>query len=194
MAGITMDTIRSAVLGATEANHSILDIMEKCISSPVESKDCWPVSEQLQVTVHKRGKFLGVGGINVKRITSETGVQFHPEEEEGVWTMFAPNSFAMKEAKDMVEALLVEEKVPELEFGSIYTGKVVELVEKGVMLQLHPAMDTVLLHNSQLTNRKISHPSVLGLKVGESFQVKYYGRDPVSGQHRLSRKVLTVGS
>ena len=42
-------------------------------------------------------------------------------------------------------------------------------------------------------NFQISHPSALGLKVGQELMVKFYGRDPVSGSVRLSRKVLTIG-
>jgi len=38
------------------------------------------------------------------------------------------------------------------------------------------------------------HPSFLGLEVGQDIQVKYFGRDPVSGGVRLSRKVLTTGA
>lgn len=37
---------------------------------------------------------------------------------------------------------------------------------------------------------KVAHPSALGLKVNDEIQVKYFGRDPVSGFMRLSRKVL----
>lgn len=37
---------------------------------------------------------------------------------------------------------------------------------------------------------QIDHPSALGLKVGDEIQVKYFARDPHSGQIRLSRKVL----
>lgn len=37
---------------------------------------------------------------------------------------------------------------------------------------------------------KVAHPSALGLEVGQEMQVKYFGRDPVSGLMRLSRKVL----
>jgi hypothetical protein len=37
---------------------------------------------------------------------------------------------------------------------------------------------------------KIDHPSALGLNVGDELQVKYFGRDPVSGTMRLSRKIL----
>ncbi|KAL9703279.1 hypothetical protein quinque_006797 [Culex quinquefasciatus] len=41
-----------------------------------------------------------------------------------------------------------------------------------------------------LAARLIAHPSVLGFEVGSEIQVKYFGRDPVSGFMRLSRKVL----
>jgi len=51
-------------------------------------------------------------------------------------------------------------------------------------------MPPALLHNSQLDQRKIAHPSALNLEVGQEIQVKYFGRDPVSGFMRLSRKVL----
>merc|ERR1719204_2225754 len=60
------------------------------------------------------------------------------------------------------------------------------------MIQLHPAIDPVLLPNNQLGNQRISHPSALNLQVGQDLQVKYYGRDPASGKMRLSRKVITV--
>ena len=49
----------------------------------------------------------------------------------------------------------------------------------------------MFLPNSQLSSRKVSHPSVLDLQVGSQIQVKYFGRDPATGQVRLSRKVLT---
>jgi polyribonucleotide nucleotidyltransferase len=36
----------------------------------------------------------------------------------------------------------------------------------------------------------VNHPSALGIEEGHEIQVKYFGRDPVSGIMRLSRKVL----
>ena len=192
ISGIDYDTIMQAVEGGVEANHAILDIMGKCITSPVKSKPCWPVSKSLTIPAHKRGKFLGPAGLNVKRISGETGVQVHAEEE-GVWSLFAPSSEAMEEAEVMVESLLQEEKAPELEFGCIYTGKILELQDRGVMLELHPAMEPVFLHNTQLDSKAVSHPSVLGLQAGQDIQVKYFGRDPTTGKVRVSRKVLTVG-
>lgn len=37
----------------------------------------WPVSENMEVPVHKRGKLIGPGGMNLKKIMVETGAQVH---------------------------------------------------------------------------------------------------------------------
>lgn len=41
---------------------------------------------------------------------------------------------------------------------------------------------------------QILHPSSLGLEIGQEIQVKYFGRDPVSGLMRISRKVLQASA
>jgi len=96
----------------------------------------------------------------------------------------------MTEAKEMIEDILQKDREPVLEFGAIYTARIVEIREIGVMVTLYSNMIPALLPNSQLDQRKIHHPSALGLEVGQEIQVKYFGRDPVSGQIRISRKVL----
>lgn len=96
----------------------------------------------------------------------------------------------MTEAKEMIENILQKDREPTLEFGAIYTARIVEIREIGVMVTLYSNMVPALLPNSQLDQRKIHHPSALGLEVGQEIQVKYFGRDPVSGQIRISRKVL----
>lgn len=96
----------------------------------------------------------------------------------------------MDEAKEMIENILKQEREPNLEFRGIYTAKVVEIRDNGVMVQLYPTMKPTLLHNTQLDLRKISHPSALGLEIGQELQVQYFGRDQSSGDIRLSRKVL----
>ena len=45
------------------------------------------------------------------------------------------------------------------------------MLDRGVLLSLHPAMEPVMLQNSQLAALKVSHPSALGLEVGQSLQV-----------------------
>jgi len=96
----------------------------------------------------------------------------------------------MTEAKEMIKNLLQKDREPTLEFGAIYTAKITEIREIGVMVTLYPNMMPVLLPNSQLDSRRIHHPSVLGLEVGQEIQIKYFGRDPTSGQIRISRRAL----
>lgn len=192
--GLPLKLVMEAVQVATDAKSKIIDIMNSAIDRPRKPhKSNWPVCEKLDVPVHKRGKLIGPGGLNLRKIMVETGAQISLHEEEG-FTVFAPNQAALDEAKEMIASLLTTESEPQLEFGAIYKAKIVEIREMGVMVTLYPTMVPTLLHNSQLDQRKISHPSALGLEVGQEIQVKYFGRDPVSGLMRLSRKVLQTPS
>ena len=58
------------------------------------------------------------------------------------------------------------------------------------MVQLYPTMKPTLLPNNQLEGKKIVHGSASEFKVGQEIQVKYFGRDPVDGKVRISRKAL----
>ena len=48
-------------------------------------------------------------------------------------------------------------KEPELEFGGVYTGKIVEIRSNGVLIQLYKTMLPALLPNSQLDRRKVMY-------------------------------------
>ncbi|KPI92061.1 Polyribonucleotide nucleotidyltransferase 1, mitochondrial [Papilio xuthus] len=162
------------------------------VRRPAEDrKESLPVTEELAVEPHERARLLGPAGINLKRLYVETGVQLSALDERR-FAVFAPNAAALEEARARLEGWLSAERAPDLEFGAVYTARVVELRDCGVMVTLHAALPPALLHNSQLDHRKVQHPSALGLAVGSEIHVKYFGRDPVSGQMRLSRKVLTA--
>ena len=49
--------------------------MEECISEPRSGKKNWPLSETITVPITKRGRFLGPGGVNVKKLLTETGIR-----------------------------------------------------------------------------------------------------------------------
>ncbi|XP_014094540.3 polyribonucleotide nucleotidyltransferase 1, mitochondrial [Bactrocera oleae] len=188
--GIPLKIVMEALQKATDAKGRILDIMGAVIREHRKyPKECWPVTERITIEPHQRGQLIGPGGINLKRIYLETGATLTAEDETS-YSIFAPSQAAMDEAKEHIDALLVKERIPDLEFGGIYAAKITEIRDTGVLVILYPSMPPALLHNSQLDQRKIAHPSVLGLEVGQEIQVKYFGRDPVSGFMRLSRKVL----
>uniref|UniRef100_A0A1I8N0E6 polyribonucleotide nucleotidyltransferase n=1 Tax=Musca domestica TaxID=7370 RepID=A0A1I8N0E6_MUSDO len=189
--GIPLKVVMEALQKATDAKAKILDIMGEAIREPRKvKKDCWPVTERITVEPQQRAQLIGPGGINLKKLYVETGCTATTEDET-TFTLFAPSQSAMHEAKEMIDTFLVpKERIPDLEFGGIYTAKITEIRDTGVMVILYNNMPPALLHNSQLDQRKVAHPSALGLEVGQEIQVKYFGRDPVSGFMRLSRKVL----
>uniref|UniRef100_A0A5G2R6M2 Polyribonucleotide nucleotidyltransferase 1, mitochondrial n=1 Tax=Sus scrofa TaxID=9823 RepID=A0A5G2R6M2_PIG len=146
-------------------------------------------SETVQVPLSKRAKFVGPGGYHLKKLQAETGVTISQVDEE-TFSIFAPTPSAMHEAKDFITEICKDDQEQQLEFGAVYTATITEIRDTGVMVKLYPNMTAVLLHNTQLDQRKIKHPTALGLEVGQEIQVKYFGRDPADGRMRLSRKVL----
>ncbi|XP_046746299.1 polyribonucleotide nucleotidyltransferase 1, mitochondrial [Diprion similis] len=192
--GIPAKIVFEALQQGHDAKSKIIEIMRSAISKPrEEKKPNMPVSEILEVPGHKRAKFVGIAGSNLKKILVETGVQVN-QVDDTIFSLFAPNQIAMDEAKEIIDEILTTEREPVLEFGAIYTARIVEVRDLGVMVTLYPNMNPTLVHNSQLDQRKINHPSALNFEVGQEIHVKYFGRDPVSGAMRLSRKVLQSGA
>ncbi|XP_008065404.1 polyribonucleotide nucleotidyltransferase 1, mitochondrial isoform X1 [Carlito syrichta] len=188
--GIPVKIAMEAIQQASVAKKEILQIMNKTISKPRESrKENGPVVETVQVPLSKRAKFIGPGGYNLKKLQAETGVTISQVDEE-TFSIFAPIPNAMHEARDFITEICKDDQEQQLEFGAVYTATITEIRDSGVMVKLYPNMTAVLLHNTQLDQRKIKHPSALGLEVGQEIQVKYFGRDPADGRMRLSRKVL----
>ncbi|XP_068243072.1 polyribonucleotide nucleotidyltransferase 1, mitochondrial [Palaemon carinicauda] len=190
--GIPLKIVMEALQKATDAKSTILTLMHDALAKPRDSKDNLPVLEKLTVPPQKRSRILGTGGLNFRKIQSETGVQLS-WEDTNVLVIFAPNQSAMEEAQEVLKELLSDEE-PTLEFGCIYTATIVELRPHGVMVTLYDNMHPVLLHNSQLDTRKIQHPSAIGLAVGQAIKVKYFGRDPATGQMRLSRRAIQAST
>uniref|UniRef100_A0A452G1V8 polyribonucleotide nucleotidyltransferase n=1 Tax=Capra hircus TaxID=9925 RepID=A0A452G1V8_CAPHI len=188
--GIPIKIVMEAIQQASVAKKEILQIMNKTISKPRASrKENGPVVETVQVPLSKRAKFVGPGGYHLKKLQAETGVTISQVDEE-TFSIFAPTPSAMHEARDFITDICKDDQEQQLEFGAVYTATITEIRDTGVMVKLYPNMTAVLLHNTQLDQRKIKHPSALGLEVGQEIQVKYFGRDPADGRMRLSRKVL----
>ncbi|BET03201.1 polyribonucleotide nucleotidyltransferase [Nesidiocoris tenuis] len=189
--GLPLKIVMETVMQACDAKSKIIDIMNRVINQPrIDKKSTMPVMELIEVPPNKRGQFIGPGGINLKRLLVNHGVQVTFQDDSGKYSIFAPNLEAMEEAKEIINKLISTDREPLLEFGGVYTAKIEEIRDIGVMVTLYQGMRPALLHVSQLDQRKVSDARVLNLEVGQEMQVKYFGLDPVSGQMRLSRKVL----
>lgn len=75
--------------------------------------------------------------------------------DDTTFQIFAPTQQAMDEADEILTKILTTERAPDLEFGGVYDAKVVEIRDIGVMVTLYEGMPPVLLHNSQLDQKKV---------------------------------------
>ncbi|NXE75723.1 PNPT1 nucleotidyltransferase, partial [Cochlearius cochlearius] len=188
--GIPIKIVMEAIQQATVAKREILQIMNQTLAKPRPNrKESGPVVESIHVPLSKRLRFIGPGAYNLKKLQAQTGVTVSQLDEE-TYSVFAPTPSAMHEAREFISEICKDDQEVNLEFGAVYTATITEIRDSGVMVKLYPNMTPVLLHNSQLDQRKIKHPSALGLEVGQEIQVKYFGRDPTDGRMRLSRKIL----
>jgi len=66
--------ISALVICVSDAKSRIIDIMNGTLSQPrSEAKENRPLIEKLEVPILKRSRFLGVGGLNLKKLMAETG-------------------------------------------------------------------------------------------------------------------------
>lgn len=208
MVGLPTSIIYQAIQESHVARGEIINKMDKAIKKPrQEEKPNHPVLKTIHIPAHKKAKFIGFGGSNIKKMMAQIGVRISACDdayddgetlgatEQNNFTIFAPNKEAMLEAEEYIKDLLEKDyKEPELEFGNIYVATIQEIRQNGVMVSLYPNMRPTLLSLAQLDNRSVKHPSALDLEVGQQIQVKYFGRDPATGQMRLSRKCLLMSS
>ena len=70
-----------------------------------EEKENKPIVKKLEVSVSQRAKFIGLNGMNLKRIYSKTGATISPLDETN-FNIFAPNKNSMEEAEEMIKTFL----------------------------------------------------------------------------------------
>jgi polyribonucleotide nucleotidyltransferase len=73
--GLPLKILMESLVQANDAKNVIIGIMNKVISLPrSKEKDNMPVIETIEIPLHLKGKLLGVGGSNIKKIFVQTGV------------------------------------------------------------------------------------------------------------------------
>lgn len=189
--GIPVEVIKDALKQGYDANLKTLAIMSRTIKeSNSEKKSRWPISETIEILPHKKGRVLGSN--TVRNLYSILGARLTQDESEAnKYTLFAPDRESFDEAKAQIDELLsMDDYEKNLEFKGIYKAKVVDVNDYGVKVTLHPGMSPVFMPNRELDAKPIKHASAAGIIIGSEISVKYFGRDPVSGQMRLSRRVV----
>ncbi|TKR71972.1 hypothetical protein L596_019500 [Steinernema carpocapsae] len=173
--------------GKDGINHVLGKMRETIAESRPAFKDSVPVIEKIDVNGFQRAVLFRSAGFNVKLIEAETGVKVEHEDDKKV-ALVAPNKEELEKAKEMIKKIVQDSSEIELDFGSIVTAKIVEVLERGIRVCVKEGTAPIYMPNSQLDARKVAHASALGMKVDDTIRAQYLGRDPTTGQHRLSRR------
>ena len=179
--GLTPEIIRSALTITRDARYRILDeIMLPCIPAPREELSKYaPKMMHMTIDPEKIRDVIGKGGSVIQKIVADTGAKIDIEDDGNVY-ISAIDIEACKNAKKVIETIVLDPVV-----GELYYGKVVRIIPIGAFVEIAPGKDG-MVHISKLENRRVEKVEDV-LNVGDMTWVKFMGIDD-KGRTNFSRK------
>jgi polyribonucleotide nucleotidyltransferase len=179
--GITREIMQKALEQAKSGRLHILGEMAKAIAAPRE--DLNPNAPRvltLQIHKDKIREVIGTGGKVIREICETTGAKIDINED-GVVSVFAVDGEAGERALQWVKDIVAEPEV-----GTIYKGKVMNIVDFGAFVNFIGKTDG-LVHISELADRRVEKTSDV-VKEGDEVYVKCIGME--RGKFKLSMRVV----
>lgn len=178
--GISKDTMSKAVIQGQQGINTILDAMTSTIEKPRENLSPYaPRIYTLMVKQDKIREVIGPGGKVIRGIIEQTGVKIDIDDS-GMVNIVSVDEESANAAIEIIKSI-----VKDVEVGTIYTGKVVRVLDAGAIVQLGPNMDG-FVHVSQLDDKYVKKASDV-VREGEEITVKVIGVED-NGRIKLSRK------
>ncbi|MCJ8322017.1 MAG: polyribonucleotide nucleotidyltransferase [Colwellia sp.] len=178
--GITQEIMQIALNQAKAARTHILSVMDEAIGTHRDDiSEFAPRIHTIKVSQDKIRDIIGKGGATIRQLTEETGTTIEIEDD-GTVKIAATNNDQAQDAINRIKALTAE-----IEVGTLYTGKVVRIVDFGAFVNVLPGKDG-LVHISQISEERVNNVSDV-LKEGQEVKVKVLEVDR-QGRVRLSIK------
>ncbi|MFN9249988.1 MAG: polyribonucleotide nucleotidyltransferase [Brevundimonas sp.] len=180
--GITEEIMRKALTQASAGRLHILGEMSKAMDAPrTELGEFAPKIEAIKIPVDKIREVIGSGGKVIREIVEKTGAKIDIQDD-GTIKIAANDQEKIEAAKAWINSIAAE---PEI--GTIYTGKVVKVVDFGAFVNFFGARDC-LVHVSQMALERVANPADV-VSEGQAVKVKFLGLDD-RGKTKLSMKVV----
>lgn len=180
--GITEEIMRKALTQASAGRLHILGEMAKAMDAPrTELGEFAPKIEAIKIPVDKIREVIGSGGKVIREIVEKTGAKIDIQDD-GTIKIAANDQEKIDAAKNWINSIAAEPEV-----GTIYTGKVVKVVDFGAFVNFFGARDG-LVHVSQMALERVANPADV-VSEGQEVKVKFLGLDD-RGKTKLSMKVV----
>jgi len=178
--GITQEIMQIALNQARAARTHILSVMDSAINAHRDDiSEFAPRIHTMKVPQDKIRDIIGKGGATIRQLTEETGTTIEIEDD-GTVKIAATDGEQAKDAIARITALTAE-----IEVGTVYTGKVVRIVDFGAFVNVLPGKDG-LVHISQISEERVNAVTDV-LSEGQEVTVKVLEVDR-QGRVRLSMK------
>jgi len=184
--GLPYEVLEKALEQAKQGRLHIMGEMMKAIDAPrAELKPHTPRIVSITIPGEFIGAVIGTGGKVIQEIqkATDTTVTITELDGKGIVEIFGENKENMDAALAWIDGITT---VPEE--GTVYTGKVVSILDFGAFVQILPGKEG-LLHISELAWHKVEKVEDV-VNVGDTVEVKLLEVDAKSGKMRLSRKAL----
>jgi len=179
--GLTPQIIKQALAQTRNARFQIIDeVLLKTIEAPRASLSAYaPKIFTMTIDTDKIRDVIGSGGKTIQKIIAETGVKIDIEDDGKVYIATADEEMANK-AMEIIKGL-----TGNIEIGSIYKGKVVNILPFGAFVEFLPGKDG-MVHISKLANKRVEKVED-EVNIGDEVMVKVIEIDR-QGRINLSRK------
>ncbi|MCG2461132.1 polyribonucleotide nucleotidyltransferase [Flavobacteriaceae bacterium F89] len=188
--GLSYEILVNALKQASAGRLHILGKLTETIAQP--NTDVKPHSPKM-VTVTIPGEFIGgligPGGKVIQELQKATKttivINEDPVTEEGLVEILGTSQEGIDAVLAKIDAITFKPKV-----GSIYEVKVIKILDFGAVVEyLDAPGNEVLLHVSELDWKRTENVTDV-VKMGDVFDVKYFGLDPRTRKDKVSRKAL----
>jgi len=178
VAGITLDIMKEALTQAKDGRIHILGKMAEAISSNNEISDNAPVIVSFMVNKDKIREIIGPGGKVIREICDTTGAKVDITDE-GQVSVSAVGKDKLDAAVAMVKEIAIDPQ-----FGDIFEGTVVKILDSGAFVNYSGNRDG-FVHISEIAQERIESVSSV-LSEGQKVKVKFIGFD--RGKAKLTIK------
>ncbi|NKI27380.1 polyribonucleotide nucleotidyltransferase [Arenibacter sp. 6A1] len=188
--GLSYEILVNALKQARAGRLHILEKITETIATPNQDvKAHAPKMVTRTIPGQFIGALIGPGGKVIQELQKATDttivINEDPTTEEGIVEILGTNQDGIDMVLAKIDSLMFK---PEL--GSAYEVKVIKMLDFGAVVEYTDAPgNEVLLHVSELAWERTENVSDV-VKMGDVFDVKYFGLDPRTKKEKVSRKAL----
>jgi polyribonucleotide nucleotidyltransferase len=182
VAGITSEIMKVALAQAKDGRAHILGEMAKALDHTREELSAHaPRIETMSIPKDKIREVIGTGGKVIREIVATTGAKVDIDDE-GVIKISSSDVSQIEAARQWIIGIVAEPEV-----GTVYTGKVANIVDFGAFVTFMPGKDG-LVHVSEIKNERVENVRDV-LEEGQEVKVKLLEVDQ-RGKVRLSMRLV----